>query len=267
MAIQLLSVNWVHLIQSILNLFILLSANIRSTLRMIWLLIWAWGQFQIKIDSWSELVNIYSIFWRLVQIWYVCCACHEAIVVLVLRHCTIWNICIVELCWVLIGALNSTIIINVSDLVRSNWAWNYWLVGALHLMRCARHHCRCRLWLSCILRLRWLLQFFYINCTRLLFPLSLAWIVLNWCWRLPYMISFPHKCILGLVLWLVLNISLIIIIIICCFLSHTLSIFEPFLLILLIHLVRHLYILLRTYLLAARYLHLLMRLSTPRLLN
>ena len=157
-SVQLLPVNRIHLIQCVLNLLILLSAHIRRSLTMVLLLIRPWRQFQVEIHSRSKLVNIYCVFGRLVEIWYVGRPSYKAIIILILRHGTIWNICVVELRLVLIAALCS-IVRNISYLVWSDGWCNDWLVleWALNFVRWASDHSRRCLRLSRCRRLRRLL--------------------------------------------------------------------------------------------------------------
>ena len=101
------SINWIHGVESVLDLFILLSTHI---IRVWNLLIWSslsWTQFQIEVDAGAELVYIY--YWCIfVWLVYICCVSNETIIAgtttMSCTHCCseLAKLCITKLAWILL---------------------------------------------------------------------------------------------------------------------------------------------------------------------
>lgn len=179
----------------------------------------------------------------MVQVGNVCSACYKAIVILVLGQgavscCIVWELRTISL------ALRTTML-YITYLIWSNRRSYYRLLSCQLLARCANDSGCLRLRATCWLRST--LEIFYIDGACLLFTLSRSIIVGNWCRCLSYVVSFAHKCVLTIILLLVLNILLAIRAIndILSIWTKKLSVFESFLLVLLIHMILALAVLLR----------------------
>ena len=74
-----LSVYWIHLIECILYLLILFPAHV-IVLMIIMPLGSTTSQLEIKVNTWSKLINIYGVFRWLIYIRYIRCPRHKAII-------------------------------------------------------------------------------------------------------------------------------------------------------------------------------------------
>lgn len=239
MSILLLSIDWIHLVQCILNLLVLFSTHVWTALRMVRRLVGPWSEFQIKVYSGSKLIDVDGVLWRLVKIWNIRSAGHETVLILILRHRTICVVVTVILGITLPLTWRSSVL-NGPYLVRSygwsdhrglrlEWAWDLSTSddsgGSLRL--------------SVARGLRRTLQFINVDRICLLFPLTLAAVVRNWRCSLSNVISLAHKCILALGLLLILHVALAVWIVnyVLSIWTQQLRIFESLLLILLVHLI------------------------------
>lgn len=165
-ATMLLPVNRIHWIQRILYLFVLLSAHVLGIL--------PWSEFQIEINTRSELVNVYGVFVWLVD---VCSGCYKSIVAWANSHCC--SLCVTH------RSLLSILRTSSIWVICENW---YLLVGILR-----------RWWLCISMRLIWALQIIDIYCVRHLFLFT------SCCWSgllNSILISFAHELALVFNIWL-----------------------------------------------------------------
>lgn len=207
----LLPIYGIHLIQCILNLFILLSTHIRANLGVVCWFIRSRSQFEVKIDTRSELIYINSVFRWLIQVRDVRCSRHEPIVILIRCYRTIGRIVIRVLRWALPIATVRPPILKCSNLIWSD-RWGHYrltLHRILYLVWWTTNNGGSCLWLSITLRLSWTLQLFHVDSASLLFTLSRSTVV--WCWGsclTNNVVSFTHERVLLPIVRIVLGLLL-----------------------------------------------------------